>query len=93
MRLRTRGKRQVCLLLALSFIFSLMIAGFGPSKDTAEAATQGWMNGLNANMVNVVSWDEDLHNSIRVATKIYPELESKINYINMGISNNDTTYG
>ena len=90
MRLRTRGKRQVCLLLALSFIFSLMIAGFGPAKDTAEAATQGWMNGLNANMVNVVSWDEDLHNSIRVATKIYPELESKINYINMGISNNDT---
>ena len=35
MRLRTRGKRQVCLLLALSFIFSLMIAGFGPAKDTA----------------------------------------------------------
>ena len=41
---------------------------------------------LDKDKVNVVSWDSDLKSTLNQVFKVYPGLEDKVNYINLGIA-------
>ena len=47
---------------------------------------------LKKDKVNVVSWDNDLERALKDVYKVHPELESKVNFINLGVAGTGDEY-
>ena len=58
-----------------------------PIYDPVDIAEE-----LKKDKVNVVSWDEDLKKALENVYKVYPALESKVNFINLGLGGTGDEY-
>ena len=70
------------------YIFLSEDAEFDQWSEDAPAVDLSSM--LKEDKVNIVSWDDDLQQSLKQVFTVYPELQDKVNYINLGMASSET---
>ena len=95
-------KSNRSLLLALIFMMLFAVIVIVPEKQ-AYAETDWVEKTLKENIypqlnkelkkdkVNIISWDADLEYTVNIVLEKYPELKSKVNFINLGVASEYAT--